>query len=210
MNYKYDNLREDILQFIPKDSNKILDIGCGAGKLIEKLQSLGNECYGIEQSKDAYEVAIYRLGNANKIINKRIEDAIDDIPNNYFDVILFLDVLEHMIEPWEILKQIKIKLNNSGIIICSIPNIRYFHNLYDLVIKKEFEYKEYGVMDKTHLRFFTYKSMQKMFEQAGLKISDFVGINPTPSKKMKLINLATFGFFRDCKFQQFVIISKPI
>lgn len=210
MNYKYDNLREDILTFIPKDAKRILDVGCGTGKLLSRLQSEGKECYGIEPSKEASEIAKINLGNTDKIINKSIEDAINEIPNDYFDVILFLDVLEHLIDPLNIIKQIKTKLNHDGVIISSIPNIRYFHNFYDLIIKKEFQYKEYGVMDKTHLRFFTYKSIKNMFEVAGYSILNFTGINPTPSRKLKLINLLTFNFFYDCKFQQFCIICKPI
>lgn len=208
MAYKYDNFREDIIPFIPPMSKTILDVGCGSGKLLKILQTNGKDCYGIEPNDEGAKAAISYIGE-NKIINKKIENAINDLPERYFDAILFLDVLEHLVEPSNVLIQIKSKLNENGIVIASIPNIRYFHTFYELVVKREFDYKEYGVMDKTHLRFFTYKSMRKLFEEAGYSIINIQGINPTPSKKLKLLNLLTLGFFTDCKYQQFVIVSKP-
>lgn len=181
MSYKYDNYREDILPFIPKDAKTILDVGCGTGKLLGRMKVEARDCYGIEPNYEAFLMAELNVGE-NKIINKNVEDAINDIPNNFFDVILLLDVLEHLIDPLMVLKLLKVKLNKEGIIISSIPNIRYFHTFYDLVIKKEFQYAEYGVMDKTHLRFFTYKSILKLFNEAGYSIIQQKGINPTPSK----------------------------
>jgi len=205
MSYKYDNYRNDIVPFIPKIAKTILDVGCGTGKLIGLLSQNGKICYGVELNINAATIA---NGNAYKIINKKIEEALNDIPNEFFDVILLLDVLEHTKEPLLILKSLKIKLNKSGIIISSIPNIRYFHTFYNLVVKKEFYCTESGVMDSTHLRFFTYKSILKLFNDAGYSIILQKGINPTPSKKLKFLNFLSFGLLEDCQYMQFVTIAK--
>lgn len=206
MSYKYDNYREDIMPFIPANANTFLDIGCGTGKLIGKLKHLGKTCYGVEPSKDA---AIIAMHNADRLINKGIEDSLDEIPDNFFDVILLLDILEHTVDPLIIIKQLKSKVNTNGIIISSIPNIRYYHTFIDLITKKEFYYTDAGVMDNTHLRFFTYKSILKLYDDAGYTIIQQKGINPTPSRKLKLLNMLSFGNLWDCQFMQFVTIGKP-
>jgi len=135
MGYRYDNYREDILPFIPKDANTFLDVGCGTGKLIGKLKQEGKICYGVEQSKEAAIIAMNNV-DKDKIINKTIEEGVIELPDNFFDVILVLDVLEHTVDPQTVLTQLKVKLSNNGIIISSIPNIRYYHTFYDIVVKK--------------------------------------------------------------------------
>jgi methionine biosynthesis protein MetW len=205
MNYKYDNYREDILPFIPKIAKTILDVGCGTGKLLRVLKDQNKVCYGIEKDEDAFRIA---RQNAYTVINKRIEDAFDLIPDNYFDVILLLDVLEHLVDPRMVLQKLKSKLSPDGILVSSIPNLRYYHNFIDLIVKKEFNYTEYGVMDASHLKFFTYKSIVKLFEDADYTVIQQEGINPTPSKKFRILNFIGLGYFWDCKFMQFVTISK--
>jgi 2-polyprenyl-3-methyl-5-hydroxy-6-metoxy-1,4-benzoquinol methylase len=208
MSYKYDNYREDIMPFIPEKSKTILDIGCGTGKLISLLENKGKICWGIEPSITASNIAKKSLKNGN-VINSKIENAMALLPENYFDTILLLDVLEHLIEPLEVLSQLKCKLSNDGVIVSSIPNIRYFHSLMKLLINKEFKYTDSGIMDRTHLRFFTYKSMKELFTDAGYDVLLQEGINPTPSKKFKILNFLCLGKIWDCRYLQFVTLAKP-
>jgi hypothetical protein len=93
--------------------------------------------------------------------------------------------------------------------VSSIPNIRYFRNLFDIVIRGEFRYQEGGILDKTHLRFFTKKSIIEMFESLGYRIRQLEGINATPSWRVGLFNLATFGYFNDMKYVQFGVVAEP-
>ena len=99
------------------------------------------------------------------VVNVNVEDDIDLFPGKVFDLILILDTLEHLLTPWNFLKKIKSKLSDNGSIVISIPNIRHYSIIINLFIKGEWEYEESGILDNTHLRFFTKKSLFKIFEK---------------------------------------------
>ena len=143
----------------------------------------------------------------DNILNGRVEDLINSIPDNYFDCITFNDILEHLIQPGDVLRMMKAKLTENGIIIASIPNVRFYHNLYELLVKKDWKYEDYGILDTTHLRFFTKTSMKRMFEDSGYNIIKHEGINANSSWKLKLLNFLTFGSQSDMKYEQFVCIA---
>ena len=198
--------RLEIISFVPKDINSILDIGCGNGSFLKLIkEQTGAETWGIEMVTEVAENAKNKVDN---ILTGRIEDLLDSIPDSYFDCITFNDVLEHLLEPEKVLKIIGSKLSEKGIIIASIPNVRYFFNLYGLLIKKDWEYKNSGILDSTHLRFFTQKSMRQMFEKAGYLILKQEGINKIDSVKFRLFNLLTLGIFRDTKYLQFICLVR--
>jgi hypothetical protein len=103
----------------------------------------------------------------------------------------------------------KEKLSPDGVIVASIPNVRYFRNLFDLVVRGTWDYEDFGILDKTHLRFFTKKSIKEMFESLGYRILRIHGINATPSWKVALFNLATLGAFSDTQYLQFCCVAVP-
>ena len=102
----------------------------------------------------------------------------------------------------------KNKLSPNGRIIASIPNVRYYANLYELLIKRDWKYIDKGILDSTHLRFFTKKSMRRLFEQEGYVLSAQIGINKSKSWKSLLFQIMTLGVFTDTKFIQFICIGK--
>ncbi len=199
----YNQSRPEIAKLVPKNVRTILDIGCAQGSFLKLVKELtGAETWGIELLPEIAEKA-----NADKIFTGKVENLLDLIPEDYFDCITFNDVLEHLIEPTEVLKEISLKLSRDGIIIASIPNIRYIECLYELLIKKDWEYKDSGILDSTHLRFFTKKSMKRMFEEAGFKIIQQKGLIMGSSWKFKLLDFITFGFAVDIKYQQIICIA---
>ncbi len=204
----YGYSRSELLEFVPPDSKKILDIGCGEGLFIKAIKEITKvETWGLELMPEIAEKA--KL-NVDKLLIGRVEDLQNSIPDSYFDCIFFNDVLEHLLEPTDVLKMVKSKLSKEGIIIASIPNVRYLPNLYELIIKRDWEYKESGILDSTHLRFFTQISMKRMFENAGYKLIRQQGINSFLNPiKFYLFNLLTFKIFSDSKYMQFVCIAKP-
>jgi 2-polyprenyl-3-methyl-5-hydroxy-6-metoxy-1,4-benzoquinol methylase len=167
-------------------------------------EKTGAETWGIEME---IKVAEKAKGNADHILVGKVDDLLSTIPDGYFDCIIFNDVLEHLIEPTEVLKNIRPKLSKKGIIIASVPNVRYFSNLYELLIKKDWEYKDAGILDSSHFRFFTQISMKRMFENAGYKILRQEGINEIKSWKLRLINFFILGNLNDSKYLQFVCIA---
>jgi 2-polyprenyl-3-methyl-5-hydroxy-6-metoxy-1,4-benzoquinol methylase len=201
----YRNTRPEVMAFIPKDIKTILDIGCGEGNFLKSVKDLtGAETWGVEL---VAEVANNKKNDINNLLIGKIEDVLSQIPDSYFDCITFNDVLEHLIDPTLILINIKPKLKDNGLILASIPNVRFIYNLFELIVKKDWEYKNQGILDYTHFRFFTQKSMRRMFQNAGYVVIKQKGINKTSAFKLKLFNILTLGFFADTLYQQFVCIS---
>ena len=94
--------------------------------------------------------------------------------------------------------------------ISSIPNIRYFRAFFKILFKGEWDYADEGIMDRTHVRFFTRKSIRKMFENAGYKVETHEGINPSKSIKPLLINIPLLGSAGDMRYLQFATVAvKP-
>ncbi len=169
-NPAYVGRRGDIEKLIPSNAKLVLDIGCSIGTLGASIkESTGAQVYGIELSKEMAQEAASRLdkvmvGDAAEIL------AGGEWSNCRFDVIIFADVLEHMIDPWSVLKTAIRLLDAHGRVIASIPNIRHIDTVYNLVVKGYWPYRERGIHDRTHLRFFTKKNIMKMFAGAGLSI----------------------------------------
>jgi len=152
-----------------------LDVGCGAGAFGNAVKSrLGIEVWGVERNEC---VAIQASNRLDKVI---VGSYPDDgcLPRNYFDCIVFNDSLEHMVDPWTALRATHDFLGPDGHVVASIPNIRYFPVLWKLVLRGEWTYGAAGTLDKTHLRFFTRRSMIRLFEQCDYEVLEVSGINP--------------------------------
>jgi 2-polyprenyl-3-methyl-5-hydroxy-6-metoxy-1,4-benzoquinol methylase len=201
----HSNFRSEMLQFIPLDRRRILEVGCGEGFFGEALIHRQNaEVWGLEPNSSAANEAKKRL---SRVINAEFGDK-NVFPRASFDCIVFNDVLEHMYDPWRSLAFAKTLLKSrDGIIVASIPNIRYWHNLIELILKKEWEYRDEGILDRTHVRFFTKKSVSRLFDQAGLNIQKIQGINPTKDKKFKLLNFIVGGSIQDMRYLQFAVVA---
>ncbi len=160
---------QKVLELI-KNSCSVLEIGCHTGYLGEVLRKRGNKVWGVEINSEAAQRAepFYE-----KIIVGDIEDdeTWDKLPQK-FDVILFLDVLEHLIDPWEILIKSKKFLKPEGFILVTLPNIA-FYSIRRALLFGRFDYQDAGILDKTHLRFFTFHSAQELIRDCGYSIKDY-------------------------------------
>lgn len=205
-NKYYSSERLEMVNFVPKNSERILDVGCGEGLFLKFLNKNNNlETWGVEMNSEIAEIAKINL---DKVLVGDISEIINGIPNSYFDCISFNDVLEHMVNPYAVLADIRIKLKDNGVIICSIPNVRYVRVLKDLLFKKQWKYENAGVLDRTHLRFFTKKSIIDMFNDLGYQLIKIKGINETKNWKFLFINILTLGFFSDSRYIQFACVVK--
>ncbi|MCX6778936.1 MAG: class I SAM-dependent methyltransferase, partial [Candidatus Magasanikbacteria bacterium] len=189
------------------DAKKILDVGCGMGLFGEQLKKkLNAEVWGMELDNKSGLVAKEKI---NRVLIGDVFQLINDLPNTYFDCIVFNDILEHLADPFSLLSRIKEKLSTNGVIVCSIPNVRYFINLKNLLVQKQWKYEDAGILDKTHLRFFTQKSIVDMFESLDYKIIKMEGINPINSWKFTLLNILSLRYLSDTEYLQFACVAKP-
>lgn len=199
--------RDEMLRFIPQSARRILEVGCGEGFFGYILKSkIGAEVWGIEVYKNAAENAKLKL---DKVIIGDIERDELSLPQNYFDCIIFNDVLEHLKYPWDVLKKIQYNLTDKGYVVASIPNLRFLDNIKMLLRNNDWEYKNKGILDKTHLRFFTKKSIKGMFEACGYDIVKIEGIFSKEFYwKFKLFNWIMKNKFEDMKYLQFACVAK--
>jgi 2-polyprenyl-3-methyl-5-hydroxy-6-metoxy-1,4-benzoquinol methylase len=170
-NPSYTGSRPDILEFVKYSAKKVLDVGCSTGALGADIkEKTGAKVYGIELSREMGGVASTRIdkvfiGDASELIIKNLIDL-----DLRFDTVIFSDILEHLIDPWQVVSKINNYLEPDGIIIASIPNIRFYNSIFNLVVKGYWPYRNRGIHDKSHLRFFTLKNINDLFFKSGFKI----------------------------------------
>ncbi|MEK4262972.1 MULTISPECIES: glycosyltransferase [Paenibacillus] len=162
------NLRREIINFIQEPLDKelnILDIGCACGGALLEIKNKYKQSnlYGIELNEYAAEVAALIC----EVYSINIEN--NDLPFNdeFFDYIILADVLEHLVNPWTIVNKLKRILKKDGKLLISVPNVMHVSVMRNLIAKGEWKYEDAGIMDRTHLRFFTYQSIQDMLNEQG-------------------------------------------
>ncbi|MFH2053180.1 MAG: class I SAM-dependent methyltransferase [bacterium] len=204
----YGRPRRELQRFVPADARRILDVGCGAGAfaagLLEARPDL--EITGIEFDPEAARRAAEVL---HAVHTGDAHAVIPTLPRGAFDCICLNDVLEHLLEPGDLLGMLPPLLAPGGRVTASIPSVRYFWNVVDLALKGRWEYADEGICDRTHLRFFTRSSMIALFRDSGFTVETVAGINPTGSLKFKAFNALTLGRFADMKYLQFVLAGRP-
>lgn len=204
----YANARNDMLPFVPDGLGRVLDVGCGGGNFGRSLLARGkaSEMWGIELNPEAAEharAAFSRVDTGDAI------ERLAGLPEGHFDAVLFTDVLEHLAWPDEALRRTRRLLRPGGVVIASLPNVRYFWTLRDLVFRREFRYADEGVLDRTHLRFFTGRTIPEWFERGGMEIIRLQGINPLEDRRFDWLNRLTLGWLDDCRWLQYAIVARP-
>jgi SAM-dependent methyltransferase len=160
--------RDSVIRFVPPSAARVLDVGCwrgGFGRAL-KRQRPGLVVVGIEADDDSATVAASRL---DKVIVGRFPQDLP-LAEGPFDCVVFNDVLEHIVDPWETLRRTEPLLADGGKIVAVIPNIRHVRALVPLVVRGRWDYADTGLLDRTHLRFFTRSTMIDLFETSGYTV----------------------------------------
>lgn len=193
--------RREMLAFVPKGVAAVLEIGCGTGAfgaLVKRERSC--RYVGVELFESAAEQARPRLDEVH-VLN--VEKEALPFARASFDCLVCNDVLEHLVDPWAVLARLVTFLRPGGYIVSSTPNVRFSEVVKDLVFRKRWEYREQGVLDRTHLRFFTESSVRAMFEGAGAKVLEIRGINGIRyAWRLQLLNLALLGALDEMRYMQ--------
>lgn len=211
-----DNRRREILPLLPRDVGSVLDVGCGRGGFgVSLREALGPSArlVGVEAVAAAADVA-RRGGAFDDVVTGYFPQALVQ-RSERFDLVSFNDVLEHMVDPWAALSATHSVLTPQGRVLAAIPNVRYAPVLADL-LRGRWTYTESGVLDRTHLRFFTKASMLALFHDTGFRVEAINGINPVgaiwrtdplaPRRWAKAILHSGLG---DTKYSQFVVTARP-
>jgi len=204
----FSSARTVILDLLPAFSPRALEIGCGSGQTLEMLkkQNLCSETVGVE----LFDAA---ASEAKKTVDLVycMDVEKEPMPANLgkFDLILLLDVLEHLVDPWAFLSRLTANhLAPNGKVIVSLPNARHFSLVVPLLLGK-LEYGERGILDKTHLRFFTRSSAANLLKGAGLNIEAVKATSLDIHLNSGKLNALTLGLCSGFIASQYIFRAGP-
>jgi 2-polyprenyl-3-methyl-5-hydroxy-6-metoxy-1,4-benzoquinol methylase len=199
--------RDDIAALITPGPHSVLEIGCGSGAtgLLLKNAKKAKRLVGVEVEPE--------LANAagtifDQVICGNIEEIVLPDGDASFDYVVCGDVLEHLRDPWRVLLRLHQLLKPRGFLVASIPNVRNRVVLQDLIFKGEWRYREDGILDSTHLRFFTKKSMRRLFEETGYRVAHIEHFRFGP--KATILNAAAFGLLEEFLAQRYLIRAQTL
>lgn len=187
----FSGFRQDLIGQLPSNPNaKILEIGCSAGSTGELALAegkCGSYC-AVELSPAAAEKARQRL---TEVVTGNVETIRLPWEPCTFDVLILSEVLEHLIDPWAVLRKLHVLLKPGAVVFASSPNVSHFHVAL-MLLRGEWKLTDCGIMDRTHLRWFTPKSFREMFEQSGYTV---VSSGGRMGRKAKLVSALSFHRF---------------
>jgi len=171
--------RPRVVGKVPREAKRILDVGCATGLVGKELKEIGaEEVIGIEKNP---RVAREAESNLDQVWVSDVETFVPPWPEGYFDAIIFADILEHLVDPAKTIRKLARHLNPNGIVIASIPNVRFWAVIKHLA-EGNWTYQDQGILDRTHLRFFTLSEIKRLFASVGLELVD-IESNADPRAK---------------------------
>lgn len=178
----YEHPRYEVIQHIPLRTRRLLDVGCGAGILGATLKKEFKEMEitGVEMVEDACRKAQRVLDH---VVQGNIETMELPFAEGYFDSIVCADVLEHLLHPEDVLKKLARYLEREGVIVISLPNVQY-HEVVAMLVSGAWTYMNAGILDSTHVRFFTRQTAMDMVREAGLEVAHIGPLNMQAPEKV--------------------------
>lgn len=208
----YARARSEILPHLPTRLTRLLDIGCGEGVTSSLIRSQHPGLGWI----GGVELVPAAAAKAEKVLDQvwcgNLETLAfeQSIPAGSIDAILCLDVLEHLVDPWQMVRRLSPLLHPEGHLIISVPNVRNWKFIRKLLFKGEFRYTDAGLLDRTHLRFFVRDTARELSESGGLKVTTLENAHPWRANEARqMLSKITGGILDDLMIKQFVVIAKP-
>lgn len=199
--------RREIAPLLPQQCGRVLEIGCGSGETLGWLRrdQRASCTVGVEISEAAAQRARVHADEVYCLDFER-----DEIPleNRKFDLVLCLDVLEHMVNPWRVVDRLVSQhLGPGGTLIVSLPNVRHYSVLLPLLFQGRWDYQDAGLLDRTHLRFFTRDTAVRLLSHSRLGPARCRGTGfEWPSRK-GIFNTLTAGLFQEMLTYQYYLTA---
>jgi 2-polyprenyl-3-methyl-5-hydroxy-6-metoxy-1,4-benzoquinol methylase len=196
----YTQARPEVAALVSPHCHRVLEIGCGLGVLGASLRARGHHVTGVELIPEIAAQAETRL---DAVVCADVEAGRLPFAPRSFDAIILADVLEHLVDPWTVLRDCVELLAPGGQVIVSVPNVQNIDVIRRL-IRGRWDYRERGILDRGHLRFFTLRSVKQLFAYAGLTI-DGVEYRYRRSLLRGLMCAASFGAAQAFLTRQFLV-----
>ncbi len=208
MSRYFDTARTEIAPFLPTRVGRMLDVGCGTGATVRLVRGQRRVDWagGVELSVEAAEAAAASCERIWSVDVER-EPFEDEIAPSSLDLVLCLDVLEHLVDPWSVVRRLSPLLAPRGRLIVSVPNVRNWKFLWRLAVRGDFHYRDAGLLDRTHLRFFV--------RATALSLATCGGLRPVASSPAQvwrlpdaraLLSAASFGRLDDLMAKQWLVV----
>jgi len=212
-----DDPRADVAPYVPSGFRNALEVGCGRGGFGRTLRAAAPAArlVGVEAVPEAAEYT-RRAGVFDEVLEGYFPDVLHDRDDERFDLVVYNDVLEHIVDPWEVLRRTREFIAPGGRVLASIPNVQFLPVVVDL-LRARWEYAESGVLDRTHVRFFTRGSMVDMFEQTGYRVDVCVGNgnffdlwSKGPAWGRRALKRTMGPLIKDMRYVGFIVVATPV
>lgn len=190
----FHELRMPLVSLAKSNPEYVLEIGCAAGQTLTYFKHRGAKYVaGVEISPEVATLANMRP-EIDRVIVGNIETLHLDFPEQFFDLIVAGHVIEHLVDPWNTLRKLYSLLKPQGQLIGALPNIRNQSVILPLLLNGKWQYRNSGIMDWTHLRFFSHSTIAEMLTSTGFKVDALVPEFAGP--RSTLANNLTLGVFK--------------
>ena len=205
----YTGPRGDLARVVPESCRSFLDVGCATGELGASLKRSrpGARVVGIELDRAMAAEAADKL---DRVLVGDAGTVLHELDGERFDCVLCGDVLEHLADPWGVLRGLADLLEPGGHVAASIPNVGHLDTLLSVFLRRRWPYRERGIHDATHLRWFARRNVGELFEQAGLDVVILrrnLRIVERPHGLNRLARFAALPGLRDLLTFQFVVLG---
>lgn len=199
----YDWFRGDVIAAVPQNAKSVLSVGCAAGRTEAELVKRGIKVVGVEINSDAARIARER-----GVIVLEGDASTMDVNIGYepYDYIIYADILEHLPDPVSVLKRHVQSLKTGGTVYVSVPNFRNYSVFCELFVKGYINYKDGGILDRSHLRITTRRSVLEWFKEVGLELTSYH--YAIWGRKNRLISACLFGLAREFIANQIGFVAR--
>lgn len=207
----FGNVRREIEPLLPAFAARVLEVGCGSGATLAWLKASGRvgTTVGIEL---AAEAAAQARGNVDEL---HVGDAQVLLAGRAFepaslDLVLCLDVLEHLVDPWAFVARLPALMKPGALLIASLPNVRHLQVVLPLLLQGRWRYANDGLLDRTHLRFFTRESALALLSQEGLQVQRWLRRQHRWPSLTGWLDLLSLGMMKDLLAINYLIAARRV